>query len=73
LLRPITPVFTALQVGETYADVKLSDLGAARNVKTSEEYTYIATKEHLPARWLPLEASLNDWWHNRTRAGGCVC
>ena len=56
LLRLTIPIFAALKVGETYADVKLSDLGAARNVKTKEEYTYIATKEHLPARWLPLEA-----------------
>ena len=43
-------------VGATYADVKLGDLGAARNVKSKEEYTYIATTEHMPARWLPLEA-----------------
>ena len=46
----------AAQVGETFADVKLSDLGAARNVKSKEDYTYIATTDHLPARWMPLEA-----------------
>ena len=39
-----------------FADVKLGDLGAARNVKSSEDYTYIATTDHMPARWLPLEA-----------------
>jgi serine/threonine protein kinase len=44
------------QVGATLADVKLGDLGAARNVKSKEEYTYIATTDHMPARWLPLEA-----------------
>ena len=43
-------------VGATYADVKLGDLGAARNVKSKEDYTYIATTDHMPARWLPLEA-----------------
>ena len=37
-------------------DVKLGDLGAARNVKREEDYTYIATTMHLPARWMPLEA-----------------
>ena len=46
----------AALVGDTFADVKLSDLGAARNVKSKEDYTYIATTDHLPARWMPLEA-----------------
>jgi len=36
-------------------DVKLSDLGAARNVKPKEDYTYIATTDHMPWRWMPLE------------------
>ena len=45
-----------MQVGASLADVKLGDLGAARNVKSKAEYTYIATAEHMPARWLPLEA-----------------
>ena len=44
------------QVGATLADVKLGDLGAARNVKSTAEYTYISTSDHMPARWLPLEA-----------------
>lgn len=30
-------------VGEDVTDVKLSDLGAARNVKSREDYTYVAT------------------------------
>ena len=45
--------------GATAEDVKLSDLGAARNVKSLDDYTYIATTQHLPARWMPLEALRN--------------
>ena len=36
-------------VGESITDVKLSDLGAARNVKSKEDYTYIATTDHMHA------------------------
>ena len=43
-------------VGEDITDVKLSDLGAARNVKSKEDYTYVATTDHMPWRWMPLEA-----------------
>ena len=46
-------------VGATVLDVKLGDLGAARNVKNKEEYTYIATTTHMPAKWMSLE-SLRD-------------
>ena len=41
-------------VGETALDVKLSDLGAARNVKGRKDYEYTATTTHMPARWMPL-------------------
>lgn len=43
-------------VGASARDVKLADLGAARTVFRSPEQTYIATKEHTPARWMSLEA-----------------
>ena len=43
-------------VGATVLDVKLGDLGAARNVKNKEEYTYIATTTHMPAKWMSLES-----------------
>jgi surface protein len=47
-------------VGEGEADVKIADLGAARNVhrtsETSYKGVYTATTEHNPARWMPLEA-----------------
>ena len=43
-------------VGETAIDVKLADLGAARDVLRAEGGQYIATTEHTPARWMPLEA-----------------
>ena len=36
-------------VGESITDVKLSDLGAARNVKSKEDYTYVATTDHMYA------------------------
>ena len=68
--------FHAAQVGETFADVKLSDLGAARNVKSKEEYTYIATTEHLPARWLPLEAIRDAAFSHKSDVfsfGVCAC
>ena len=34
--------------GADVTDVKLSDLGAARNVKSQEDYTYVATTDHTP-------------------------
>ena len=37
-------------------DAKLADLGAARNVLRSAEHEYVATSEHNPVRWMPLEA-----------------
>ena len=40
----------------TLRDVKLADLGAARDVFRSAEREYVATSEHNPARWMPLEA-----------------
>ena len=43
-------------VGEAAIDVKLADLGAARDVLRAEGGQYIATTEHTPARWMPLEA-----------------
>jgi hypothetical protein len=47
-------------VGKAATDVKLADLGAARNVhRTSEAGStgvYIATANHAPARWMALEA-----------------
>jgi serine/threonine protein kinase len=47
-------------VGKSAAAVKLADLGAARNVhRTCEaDYSgvYVATTDHTPARWMPLEA-----------------
>lgn len=44
-------------VGAQPLDVKLSDLGAARNVKTQEDYTYISTdNNHMPVRWMAIEA-----------------
>jgi serine/threonine protein kinase len=47
-------------VGTEAIDVKMADLGAARNVhRTSEssyQGVYVATTEHNPARWMPLEA-----------------
>ena len=43
-------------VGSGPGDIKLSDLGAARNVKSKEDYTYIASTDHMPWRWMPLEA-----------------
>ena len=43
-------------VGAGPTDLKLSDLGAARNVKSKEDYTYVATTDHMPWRWMPLEA-----------------
>jgi serine/threonine protein kinase len=47
-------------VGQEVSDVKIADLGAARNVLRTSESTYagvyVATTEHNPARWMPLEA-----------------
>jgi serine/threonine protein kinase len=43
-------------VGATLRDAKLADLGAARDVFRSAEGEYVATSEHNPARWMPLEA-----------------
>jgi serine/threonine protein kinase len=47
-------------VGECTTDVKIADLGAARNVHRSNEASYggvyTATSDHNPARWMPLEA-----------------
>ena len=46
-------------VGDDILDVKLGDLGAARNVKREVDYAYVATSTattHAPARWMPLEA-----------------
>jgi hypothetical protein len=47
-------------VGKAATDVKLADLGAARNVHRTNEASssgvYIATTDHAPARWMPLEA-----------------
>jgi serine/threonine protein kinase/Ran GTPase-activating protein (RanGAP) involved in mRNA processing and transport len=47
-------------VGKDASDVKLADLGAARNVHRTNELVcngvYTATTEHTPARWMPLEA-----------------
>ena len=41
-------------VGESAVDVKLSDLGAARNIMGDGEY--VATTLHMPAKWMSLEA-----------------
>jgi serine/threonine protein kinase len=47
-------------VGATTTDVKVADLGAARNVHrtntTNSQGVYTATTDHNPARWMPLEA-----------------
>jgi serine/threonine protein kinase len=47
-------------VGARASDVKIADLGAARNVHRTSESSYsgvyVATSEHNPARWMPLEA-----------------
>jgi Ran GTPase-activating protein (RanGAP) involved in mRNA processing and transport/serine/threonine protein kinase len=47
-------------VGKAATDVKLADLGAARNVHRMHESecsgVYMATTDHSPARWMPLEA-----------------
>jgi Ran GTPase-activating protein (RanGAP) involved in mRNA processing and transport/serine/threonine protein kinase len=47
-------------VGKHVTHVKLADLGAARNVHRVREAdgggVYIATTDHSPARWMPLEA-----------------
>jgi serine/threonine protein kinase len=47
-------------VGATTTDVKVADLGAARNVHrtntSSDQGVYTATTDHNPARWMPLEA-----------------
>jgi serine/threonine protein kinase len=43
-------------VGTNSVDVQLADLGAARNVFKNAERVYIATSDHNPSRWLPLEA-----------------
>ena len=46
-------------VGSSKHDIKLADLGAARNVFRAEGGVYTATTEHNPARWMPLEALAN--------------
>jgi serine/threonine protein kinase len=47
-------------VGKSATEVKLADLGAARNVHRTCEAdcsgVYVATTDHNPARWMPLEA-----------------
>jgi serine/threonine protein kinase len=47
-------------VGKSVAEVKLADLGAARNVHRTcgADYSgvYVATTDHTPARWMPLDA-----------------
>jgi serine/threonine protein kinase len=43
-------------VGSTAADVKLADLGAARNVFRQAGGVYLARTDHNPARWMSLEA-----------------
>jgi serine/threonine protein kinase/Ran GTPase-activating protein (RanGAP) involved in mRNA processing and transport len=47
-------------VGRTASDVKMADLGAARNVHRTRELAYSgvyrATTDHTPARWMALEA-----------------
>jgi serine/threonine protein kinase len=47
-------------VGAKASDVKMADLGAARNVHRTSESSYsgvyVAKAEHNPARWMPLEA-----------------
>jgi serine/threonine protein kinase len=47
-------------VGRSAVDVKMADLGAARNVhrtcESSYAGVYTAKAEHNPARWMPLEA-----------------
>jgi serine/threonine protein kinase/Ran GTPase-activating protein (RanGAP) involved in mRNA processing and transport len=47
-------------VGREATDVKIADLGAARNVHRTNEASYqgvyTATTDHNPARWMPLEA-----------------
>jgi hypothetical protein len=47
-------------VGGEATNVKMADLGAARNVHRTSESSYrgvyTATTEHNPARWMPLEA-----------------
>jgi surface protein len=47
-------------VGATSTEVKVADLGAARNVHrtntASDNGVYTATTDHNPARWMPLEA-----------------
>jgi serine/threonine protein kinase len=47
-------------VGKDATDVKMADLGAARNVHRSAEGSeggiYTATTDHNPARWMALEA-----------------
>jgi Ran GTPase-activating protein (RanGAP) involved in mRNA processing and transport/tRNA A-37 threonylcarbamoyl transferase component Bud32 len=47
-------------VGKDATDVKMADLGAARNVHRTSELVdggvYVATTDHTPARWMSLEA-----------------
>lgn len=43
-------------VGASPREVKIADLGAARNLFKSAQGTYVATTEHTPARWMSLEA-----------------
>ena len=62
--RKMVPLFFVgrarnVLVGVDILDVKLGDLGAARNVKREVDYAYVATSTattHAPARWMPLEA-----------------
>jgi Ran GTPase-activating protein (RanGAP) involved in mRNA processing and transport len=47
-------------VGANASDVKIADLGAARNVHRTSEHVYngvyVASSDHTPARWMALEA-----------------
>jgi serine/threonine protein kinase len=50
-------------VGTSPTDVKMADLGAARNVQRACDLNvggvYTATTDHVPARWMSLEALRN--------------
>jgi hypothetical protein len=57
-------------VGKGATDVKMADLGAARNVHRTNEAAhngvYTATTDHSPARWMALEALRNAQFSHKS-------